>query len=58
MRLYWRKEDQIFILTTMAGPKDRSDVSQGNVLKMTLESLSTDEQQEFNDLMKQWDEEA
>lgn len=40
----------------MAGSKDSIDVSQGNILRLTRESLSIDEQQQFEDLMKQCDE--
>lgn len=42
----------------MASSKGRPNVSQDNSLRPTLESLSTDEQQEFEHLMKQWDEKA
>jgi hypothetical protein len=42
----------------MAFFKDRSDVSKDNILKPALESLSVDEQQQFQDYVKKVQEEA
>jgi hypothetical protein len=37
----------------MAGSKDHTDISPDNILKMTVENLMTDEQQQFEDYMRQ-----
>jgi hypothetical protein len=42
----------------MAGFKDHIDVSQDNILRPTVESLSIDEQQRYQDLMSQVEEDA
>lgn len=38
---------------TMVGSKGRSNVSWDNILRLTIKSLSTNEQHEFEDLMNQ-----
>jgi hypothetical protein len=42
----------------IVGSKIRIDVSQDNILRQSLESLSVDEQQQFEDLMNQAHEAA
>jgi hypothetical protein len=42
----------------MVGSKDHTNVSQDNSVRLTMESLSVDEQQEFEDLMNQAREEV
>jgi hypothetical protein len=42
----------------MADSKDRTDVSQDNILKPNVENLSADEQQQYKDLMSQLKEDA
>jgi hypothetical protein len=37
----------------MVGPKDHTTVSPDNILRPFMESLSTNEQQEFEDLINQ-----
>lgn len=42
----------------LASSKDRTDVSQNNILRSTLESLLVDEQRQFEDLIDQAHEAA
>jgi hypothetical protein len=37
----------------MVGSKDHSDISPDNILKMAVENLTADEQQQFEDYMRQ-----
>jgi hypothetical protein len=37
----------------MIGSKDHTDISPDNILKPTVESLTTDEQQQYEDYMRQ-----
>jgi hypothetical protein len=37
----------------MAGYKDHTDISQDNILKSAVESLTVDEQQQYEDYMRQ-----
>jgi hypothetical protein len=37
----------------MAGSKDHTDISPNNILKPNVESLTTDEQQQYEDYMRQ-----
>jgi hypothetical protein len=37
----------------MAGSKDHTDISPNNILKLTVESLTTDGQQQYEDYMCQ-----
>jgi hypothetical protein len=37
----------------MAGSKDHTDISPDNILKSTVESLTTDEQHQYEDYMRQ-----
>jgi hypothetical protein len=37
----------------MVGSKDHTDISQDNILKPAIESLATDEQQQYEDYMRQ-----
>ena len=37
----------------MAGTKDHTDISPDNILKPAVESLTTDEQQQYKDYMRQ-----
>jgi succinate dehydrogenase flavin-adding protein (antitoxin of CptAB toxin-antitoxin module) len=42
----------------MSGAKDHAEVSTSNIIKPTLEELSDDDQQRFEDIMKQDEEEV
>jgi hypothetical protein len=42
----------------IVGSKDRIDVTQDNILRTTIESLSANEQQRYRDLMSQVEEDA
>jgi hypothetical protein len=37
----------------MAGSKDHTDISRDNILKPAVESLTVDEQQQYEDYMRQ-----
>jgi hypothetical protein len=37
----------------MAGPKDHTDISPDNILQLAVESLTADEQQQYEDYMRQ-----
>jgi hypothetical protein len=37
----------------MAGSKDHIDISPDNILKLAIESLTADEQQQYEDYMRQ-----
>jgi hypothetical protein len=37
----------------MVGSKDRTDISPDNILKLDVESLTADEQQQYEDYMRQ-----
>lgn len=41
----------------MVDTEERTSVSRDNVLRLTFESLSADDQQEFKDYMRKWGEE-
>jgi hypothetical protein len=46
------------IRSQMAGSKDHTDISSDNILRATIESLSADEQQLYEDLMSQMKEDV
>jgi hypothetical protein len=41
----------------MVDTEERTSVSRDNILRLTFESLSADDQQEFKDYMRKWGEE-
>jgi hypothetical protein len=45
-------------MASMVGPKDHTNASPDNFLRLTMECLSVDEQQWFEDLMKQLDDDV